>query len=129
MPRSADTGLVKNALMLLVIVVSLALLTPWGIAHRQWLQPAFALAAIVCGTLSGAVFLVNGVITIFSTRGGWRAAALPFSFALSCFLIAVTFLWPAHDSPAQSYTLGGAVLFMIAAAVLQQRARERSESL
>jgi hypothetical protein len=118
----------KHGLMWLAIVLSLALLTPWGIAHRHALQPRFVLVAVVCCTLSGAAFLVNGVVTIFSKRGGWKAAALPFCYAASSLLVAVTFLWAGHDPAAQNYTLGGAALFMIAAAVLQQRARERSES-
>lgn len=125
MGRTADNRLVKNGLMWLVIVVSLALLTPWGIAHRQSLQPRFALVAIVLGTLSGAAFVVNGVLTIFSARGGWKAAILPFCFAISSLLLAMTFVW-AHNPTAQNYALAGAALFMITAAVLQQRARERS---
>jgi hypothetical protein len=128
MHRPADNRHIQNGLMWLAIVVSLALLTPWGIEHRHSLQPRFALVAVVCGTLSGAAFLVKGVLTISSRRGGWRAAALPFCFAISSLLIAVTFLWAGHDPAAQNYTLGGAVLFMMAAIVLQQRARERSES-
>jgi peptidoglycan/LPS O-acetylase OafA/YrhL len=115
--------------MWLVIVVSLALLTPWGIAHRQSLQPKFALVAIVFGTLSSAAFLVNGVITVFSRSGGWRAAVLPFCFAISCLLLTITFLWAGANPAAQNITLAGAALFMIAAAVLQHRARERSDSL
>lgn len=126
MHRPADKELIQTALMWLVIVVSLALLTPWGIAHRQALQPRLALVAIVCGTLSGAIFLVTGLLTAFSKRGGWNAAALPFCFAVSSLLLALTFLWTGDSSAAQNYTLGGAALFMIAAVVLQQRARERS---
>jgi hypothetical protein len=129
MHRTADKEFMKTALMWLVIIVSLALLTPWGIAHRQALQPRFALVAIVCGTLSGAMFLVSALLKVFSKRGGWSAAALPFCFAISSLLIALTFLWAGDKPAAQSYTLGGAALLMIAAAVLQQRARERSESL
>jgi hypothetical protein len=129
MHHTAGNRLMTNGLIWLAIVVSLALLTPWGIAQRHSLQPRFALVAVVCGTLAGAAFLVSGVVTIFSERGGWKAAVLPFCFSISCFLVAVTFLWRGNDSAAQSYTLGGAALFMIAAAVLQQRARERSHSL
>jgi hypothetical protein len=129
MRRPADNRLMKNGLMWVAIVVSLALLTPWGVAHRHSLQPRFALVAVVCGTLSGAAFLVNGVVTIFSRHGGWKAAALPFCFAISCFLLAVTFLLAENDPAAQNYTLAGAALFMITAAVLQQRARERPDSL
>jgi peptidoglycan/LPS O-acetylase OafA/YrhL len=129
MLRSADNRLIRTGLTWLVIVVSLALLTPWGIAHRQTLQPKFALVVIVFGTLSGAAFLVNGVITLFSRRGGWREAALPFCFAISCLLLAVTFLWDVTSPAAQHITLAGAALFMLSAAVLQHRARERSDSL
>jgi hypothetical protein len=128
MHRTADKGLVQTALIWLVIVVSLALLTPWGIAHRRELQPRFALVAIICGTLSGAIFLVNGLVTVFSKRGGWKVAALPFCFAVSSLLLALTFLWAGDNSTAQNYTVGGAALFMITAVVLQQRARERSET-
>lgn len=128
MHRPADNRLMKNGLMWLVIVVSLALLTPWGIAHRHSLQPRFALVAVVCCTLSGAAFLVNGVMLVFSKSGGLKAAALPFCLAISSLLVAVTFLWAGNDPSAQNCTLGGAALFMITAAVLQQRARERSDS-
>jgi hypothetical protein len=129
MHRTAGNRFMKNGLMWLAIVVSLGLLTPWGIAHRHWLQPRFVLVAVVCCTLSGAAFLVNGVTAIFSKHGGWKAAVLPFCLAISTLLVAVTFLWSGRESAVQNYTLGGAAVFMITAAVLQQRARERSESL
>jgi len=129
MSHNGGKRITENALMWLVIVLSLALLTPWGIAQRHMLQPRLALVSVVLSTLAGAAFLVNAVLTVFSKRGGWRAAALPSCFAVSLFLLANTFVWGAKSSSAQSYTLGGAAVFMIAAAVLQHRARERSESL
>ncbi|MEP7067097.1 MAG: hypothetical protein ABI889_13765 [Gemmatimonadota bacterium] len=125
---SADGRLMKTALLWLVIIVSLALLTPWGVAHRQSFQPALALVAVVCGTLSGAASLVQAVMTALSREGGWRAAAMPLAFAAGCLLIAATFLVPLHNAPLQSYTLGGAAFFMIVGAVMQQRAREHADS-
>lgn len=132
MLHTAGNRLVKNGVMWLVIAVSLGLLTPWGIAHRQSLQPKFALIAIVFGTLAGALFFVNALLTTFSTRGGsarggWKAAILPLCYAISCVLLALTFLWTRNPS-AQNYALGGAALFMITAAVLQRRLLERSSS-
>lgn len=115
--------------MWLVILVSLALLTPWGIAHRHALEPRFELVAIVFGTLSCAAFLVTGVMAIFSRHGGMRAAVFPICVAIGSFLVVATYMWARSSPVAQSYTLVGAALFMITGAVLKLRARERSESL
>jgi peptidoglycan/LPS O-acetylase OafA/YrhL len=115
--------------MWLVIVVSLALLTPWGIMHRHSLEPRFELVAIVFGTLSCASFLVTGVMALVAGRGGSRAALFPLCVAISSFLVVATFMWARSSPVAQSYTLAGAAAFMIIGAVLQLRARERSESL
>jgi peptidoglycan/LPS O-acetylase OafA/YrhL len=129
MPPTAVQRRVWNGLMWLVIVVSLALLTPWGIAHRHTLEPRFELVAIVFGTLSCASFLVTGVIAIFGRQGGLRTAIFPLCVAMSSLLVVATFLWARKSPVAQSYTLAAAALFMIIGAVLQRRARERSESL
>jgi hypothetical protein len=129
MPRTAAQRLEQHGLIWLVIVVSLALLTPWGIAHGRALEPRLELVAVVFGTLSCAAFLVTGVMAMFPGRGGMRAAVFPFCVAIGSFLIVATFLWARSSSAAQSYTLVGAALFMITGAVLQLRARERSESL
>jgi peptidoglycan/LPS O-acetylase OafA/YrhL len=128
MPRPAAQRRVQNGLMWLVIAVSLALLTPWAIARRHSLEPRFELVAIVFGTLSCASFLVTAVMAIFARRGGMRAALFPFCVANSSLLVVATFLWARSSPVAQSYTLAAAALFMITGAVLQMRARERSES-
>jgi hypothetical protein len=129
MPRTAAQRNVQNGLMWLVIVVSLVLLTPWGIAHRHVLQPRFELIAIVFGTISCAWFLVNGLMSIFARNGGMKAAVFPFCVAISSFLVVVTFRWARSSPTAQIYTLSGAAVLMITGAILQLRARERSESL
>jgi peptidoglycan/LPS O-acetylase OafA/YrhL len=129
MPRTAARQRVQSGLMWLVIVVSLALLTPWGIAHRHALEPRFELVAIVFGTLSCAAFLVTGVTAMFARNEGMRAAVFPFCVAISSFLVVATFMWARSSPVAQSYTLAGAAVFMISGAVLQLRARERAESL
>jgi len=126
MSPSADNRLIKLGLAWLVIAVSVALLTPWGIAHRQWLPPKLTLVVIVFGTLSGATFLVQGVVELFAGRGGWNAGVLPFCYGIGCLLLALTFLASAGHPAAQNYTLAGATLFMIVAAVLQRRARSTS---
>jgi peptidoglycan/LPS O-acetylase OafA/YrhL len=129
MPRTAAQQRVHNGLMWLVIVVSLALLTPWGIAHRHSLEPRLELVAIVFGTLSCAAFLVTAVMAMFSRRAGMRASVYPLCVAISSFLVVATFMWARSSPVAQSYTLVGAAVFMITGALLQQRARERSELL
>ena len=111
-----------------MIVVSLALLTPWGLAQRHSLEPKFALVAIIFGTLSGAAFLVTGVMRLLTSRNDSRTAGA-FCVAISSFLLVATFLWAGSSPTAQSYTLSGAALFMITAAVLQLRARDRSASM
>jgi len=127
MPRTAAERVVENTLIWLVIVVSLALLTPWGVAHRHVLEPRFAMVAIVFGTLSGAASLVSVVTAAFLRRGGPRDAVVPLCIAISSFFVVATFLWAGSSPTSQSYTLAGAALFMITAAVLQLRARERPE--
>jgi peptidoglycan/LPS O-acetylase OafA/YrhL len=129
MPRTAARRRLLNGLTWLVIVVSLALLTPWGIANRHTLEPRFELVAIVFGTLSCASFLVIGVMAIFARQGGMRAAIFPLCVAISSLLVVATFLWARSSPVAQSYTLAAAAVFMTTGAVLQLRARERSESL
>jgi peptidoglycan/LPS O-acetylase OafA/YrhL len=127
MPRTAAQRNVQNRLMWLVIVVSLVLLTPWAIAHRHALEPRFELVAIVFGTISCAWFLVNGVMAIFSRNGRPGAAVFPFCMAISSFLVVATFTWARSSPAAQSYTLSVAAVLMITGAILQLRARERSE--
>jgi len=129
MARTAGRRLAEYGLAWLVIVVSLALLSPWGIAQRHSLEPRFALMAIVFGTLSGAAFLVTGVMRLLATRNGSLAAASAFCIAISSFALVATFLWAGRSPTAQSYTLSGAALFMITAAVLQLRASDRSGSM
>ena len=129
MARIAGRRLVEHGLAWLVIVVSLALLTPWGIAHRHSLEPNFRLVAIIFGTLSGAAFLVTGVMRLLTSRKHAGAAAGAFCVAVSSLLIVATFLWAGSSPTAQSYTLSGAALFMITAAVLQFRARDRPASM
>lgn len=128
MARTADRRLVERGLTWLVIVVSLALLTPWGIAQRHSLEPKFALVAIIFGTLSCAAFLVTGAMRLLTSRSDWGAAVGAFCIACSSFLVVATFMWAGRSPTAQSYTLSGAALFMITAAVLQLRARDRSAS-
>ncbi|HEY2898370.1 MAG TPA: hypothetical protein VGJ12_14615 [Gemmatimonadaceae bacterium] len=129
MPRAAARQRVQSGLMWLVIAVSLALLTPWGIAHLHALEPRFELVAIVFGTLSCVSFLVTGVLALVSSHGGMRAAVFPLCVAISSFLVVATFMWVRSSPVAQSYTLAGAAGLMIIGAALQLRARERSESL
>jgi len=129
MARTAGRKIVEHGLTWLVIVVSLALLTPWGLAQRHSLEPKFALVAIIFGTLSGAAFLVTGVMRLLTSRNDSRTAAGAFCVAISSFLLVATFLWAGSSPTAQSYTLSGAALFMITAAVLQLRARDRSASM
>ena len=129
MAPTAARRLVETGLTWLVIVVSLALLTPWGIGQRHSLEPRLALVAIVFGTLSGAAFLVTGVMRLLATRNGSAASAAAFCIAISSFLLVATFLWVGSSPTAQSYTLSGAALFMITAAALQVRARDRPTSM
>jgi len=128
MTPTAARRRVRNGLLWLVFVVSLALLTPWGIAHRHTLEPRFELIAVVFGTLSFASFLVTGVMAIFGRTGGMRAAMFPLCVAISSLLVVATFLWARSSPVAQTFTLAAAAAFMITGAVLQLRARERSES-
>lgn len=129
MDRTAGRRLVEHGLTWLVIVVSLALLTPWGIAQRHSLEPKFGLVAVMFGTLSSAAFLVTGVMRLLTSRRDAGAAAGAFCVAFSSLLIVATFLWAGSSPTAQSYTLSGAALFMITAAVLQLRARDRPASV
>jgi peptidoglycan/LPS O-acetylase OafA/YrhL len=129
MPQTAAQRRVRNGLVWLVIVVSLALLTPWGIAHRHALEPRLELVAVIFGTLSCASFLVTGVMALFTLQGGVRAAIFPLCVAISSLLVVATFLWARSSPVAQSYTLAAAAVFMITGVVLQLRARERSASL
>ena len=106
MPRTAARQRVQSGLMWLVIVVSLALLTPWGLAHRHALEPRFELVAIVFGTLSCAAFLVTGVLALVC-QARRNASSRRFRFAWrsarSC--VVATFMWARSSPVAQSYTL------------------------
>jgi hypothetical protein len=127
MSHLASRRVTNAALTWIVIMMSLALLTPWGIAHRNSFEPRFELVAVVFATLSGASFFVKGVMSALSRHGGWRAASQPFCMSISLLLVAATFAWLPRGSEAQTYTIGGALFFMLAAAVLLRRANERAE--
>ncbi len=129
MPRSAARQLLEGGLVVLVLVVTIGLLTPWGIAHRAVLEPRFAFVAIVFGTLSCAAFLVTGVSGALAGHEDPGAVAIPSCIAISSFLLVASFLWASHSPTAQNLTLAAAALFMISAAVLQLRARGRRNTL
>jgi hypothetical protein len=127
MPRRPDRRLLENALIGIVLAVSLVLITPWGSAARHSLMPRLAIFVIVIGTLTGAASIVSGLVAAFSQRGGFRNAALPCSLGIALLLLAASFLPSENHSAAQSISLWGAALFMVTAAVLQSWATERRE--
>jgi peptidoglycan/LPS O-acetylase OafA/YrhL len=128
MTATAARQLVKYGLMWLVVAVSLGLLTPWGIAHRQSLEPRFALVAIIFGTLACVASLASVATTAFGRRGGTSTIVIPLCIGISSLLLVSTFLWAGSSSSTQSFALAGAALFMITAAVLQLRVRDRTDS-
>ena len=128
MPRSTARRLLESGLIVLVLVVTFGLLTPWGIAHRQLLESRFAMIAIVFGTLSCAAFLVSGVTSAVGRHEGQGAVAIPLCIAIGSFLLVMSFVWAPHSPAAQNITLAAAALFMISAAVLQLRERAHGES-
>jgi hypothetical protein len=127
MPRRPDRRFLENVLIWIVLAVSLAMITPWANTLRHSLTPRVAIFIVVIGTLAGAASLVSGLVAAFSKYGGRSAAAIPLSIGFGLLLLAASFLPVEQGAEIGSYTIWGAALFMVSAAVLQGRASERAE--
>jgi peptidoglycan/LPS O-acetylase OafA/YrhL len=127
MSRRPDRRFLENVLTWVVLVVCFAMITPWANTLRHSLAPRFAIFIVVIGTLAGAASLVSGLVAAFSKYGGRSAAAIPLSIGCGLLLLAASFLSAEQGTGMSSYTIWGAALFMVVAAVLQGRVSERAE--
>ena len=114
-------------LLLIVVVASLAIATPWAASLRHSMRPQLPQFVVVVATLVGVIQLVMGAVQGFGRRGGWHAAALPMVLGASALLMALAFLPGEPGTVPRLLPIVGAASFALIAAVLQRRARERSE--
>jgi hypothetical protein len=108
-----------------VVLVSLALATPWATPLRRVITPSVPRFVVIAATLVGMAQLVRGIVAGFGRRGGWSAAALPMALGISALLMALSFLPAAAGATPRLLPLIGAMSFAVGAAALQRRARER----
>jgi hypothetical protein len=116
-------------LLLVITFASVAYATPWAAPFRHQVSPTLPIIGVILGTLAGALNLVTAVVAGFSRRGGWNAAASPAAFGVGGLCLALSLLPAQHEAAPHAIPLVACVLFTVAGVVLQQRARERSESL
>jgi len=113
--------------MLITALASVAFAAPWAAHVRQSIRPQLPLFVVVLAALTGVAQLVTGVVEGLGKRGGWNAAALPTTLGISAMFMALSFLPGTPGTVPRLIPILGAVLFAVAAAVLQRRMRERSD--
>lgn len=128
MPLTRPRGSVLvNVLMIVIVVVSVGLASPWAAGVRAHFWPALPILVVVLGTLSGVAQVVHGLVTLLSARNGWRRSAFSLFFGASGLLLAVTFLPATSGSEPRSIPLWASAVCAILAAALQRREHVRSE--
>jgi hypothetical protein len=125
MSSSQQRGAVASWLLIGVVLVSLAIATPWATPLRRSIAPSLPRFVVITATLVGMAQLVQGIVLGFGRRGGWSAAALPMALGISALLMALSFLPGAAGVTPRLLPLTGAMSFAVGAAALQRRARER----
>ncbi len=119
-------------MVMLTVVACTALATTWAEPFRRAIRPGLPLFVVVLATVSAVGQLVVGTVQLvskpISTSERWRAAALPLSLGASALSMVLAFLPYPERSVMHLFPLLGAALFAVAAAALQRRARERSDS-
>ena len=129
MSRPFDRRALAAWLLLVLAIGSVAYATPWAAPFRSSVSPTLPIVGVILGTLAGVMNLVMAVLAGFSRRAGWGAAASPAAFGVGGLCLAISLLPSRHDTAPHTIPLVGCVLFSIAGVVLQQRAREHSESI
>lgn len=125
MTSSQERGALASWLLIGVVLVSLAVATPWATPLRQSITPSLPRFVVITATLVGMAQLVQGIVVGFGRRGGWNAAALPMALGISALLVALSFLPGEAGMTPRLLPLIGASSFAVGAAALQRRARER----
>lgn len=127
MTRPPERRSLFVALMLMAALASVAFAAPLAANVRQSIRPQLPLLVVVLATITGVGQLVTGVVEGLGKRGGWSAAALPIALGISATCMALSFLPGAPGTVPRLLPILCAAFFAVTAAVLQRRARERSE--
>lgn len=114
--------------ILVITVASIALAFPAATTLRQAINPLLPIIVIVFGTLAGVWQLVTGIISAMANGGVGVVNAVALSLGVSALFMALAFLPSRLDAAPHLYAVVGAAIFAVAAAVLQRRARMRSQS-
>jgi hypothetical protein len=125
MTSSQERGALARWFFIGVVLVSLAVATPWATPLRQSITPSLPRFVVITATLVGMAQLVQGIVIGFGRRGGRSAAALPMALGISALLMALSFLPGEAGVTPRLLPLIGAASFAVGAAALQRRARER----
>lgn len=120
-------SLLVNTLLVVIVVLSGVLATPWAAGLRHHFRPQLPIFIVVLCTISGAALIVVGLVKLFSAQSEWKEASFQLSFGTSGLLLALTFLPATTGSAPRTSTLWGAVFFGLLAVALQHRSRVRSE--
>lgn len=119
-------------MVMLTVVACVALASPWAEPFRRAIRPGLPMFVVILATVSAVGQLVAGTVQLVSKPVSrserWRAAALPLSLGASALCMVLAFLPHPERSSLHFVPLTGAALFAVAAAALQRRARERSDS-
>ena len=125
MSSSQERRVLAGWILIGVVLVSLALATPWATPLRRSITPSVPRFVVITATLVGMAQLVQGIVAGFGRRGGRSAAALPIALGISALLMALSFLPGEAGATPRLLPLIGASSFAVGAAVLQRRTRER----
>ncbi|MDQ2766201.1 MAG: hypothetical protein M3Y30_03495 [Gemmatimonadota bacterium] len=127
MARPHPRRSVGTALMLIVIVASVAFATPWASGLRQALRPQLPIFVVVISTLTGVWQLGSGLVAGLAGGRRRRDAGVSIALGLSALCAALSFLPGPHGTVPRLIPILFAAAFAGAAAVLQRRAQEHSE--
>jgi hypothetical protein len=118
----------RTAIVWSIILITTLVVTFWRYTGFPFPELQLRILAVVFGTISAARNLYRGILLGFSKHGGWHAAAVPLLWAGVGLSIALSALaLPSERGRALYPTFAGAVL-ALAASVLAQRNKERSDA-
>jgi peptidoglycan/LPS O-acetylase OafA/YrhL len=118
----------RRAIMWSVIIISTFVVAFWRYTGIAFPDLQLRILIVAFGTVSGAMNLYRGILLGFSKHGGWTAAAVPLLWAGVALFISFSALASPNERELALYPTVAAAVLALAASVLSQRNKERSDA-